>query len=167
AGGQERAQEADQRLQGDDQVGGDPDRRDLAVADGGEGLDAEEEALEEPGAEPGLLNAGQGARPEGEEDGAEEGVRPQKGGDDEAQEARPGDGQEVVVGAPGGEEPEPLADDVEAAVPVEQALGALAGDDGAEPEVPVELLPFPLPFRRHGRLAIPRRQSGGSGSSRR
>jgi len=87
-----QAEEADERLDGHEQVRDEPARRHLAVADGGHGLDAEEEGVREaPG--PRLLDA----VADGEVARREEQVRAEVGDEDDAEELGPGGGEKRVV----------------------------------------------------------------------
>ena len=85
-------EEPDERLEGDEQVRGEPPRRHLAVADGGHGLDAEEEGVGEV-SRPRLLDA----VADGEVARGEEQVRAQVGDEHQREELGPGGGEERVV----------------------------------------------------------------------
>ena len=116
-----------------------PVRAQPAVADGGQGLHAEEETLLEP------LDRHAGGGPLERALAAEvvttreREVHEEVGGGEEEIEARPGNGENEVVEVQGAEEGESLPLDVEAAVAVQEPLPALPRDSAAEAEVLVEV----------------------------
>src|SRR6185295_15497988 len=126
-------------------------RVDDAVADRREGLDAEEEGVLEGRHPVALGEAGEGAGAARQVEEREEDVQAEVEPDHDAEELRPRGRQQEVVGRERLDQAQALALDVEAAVPVEQPLPALARDDGAESQVAVDVLP-PGGGNRHGGL---------------
>jgi hypothetical protein len=136
-----------------------PLRTNLAVPDRGERLDAEEERLAQASAEH------RGTRPEqrvtpARQIGHREGqVQHEIGQSHESEKPGPGNRQQQVIRREALEDPQTRSHDVEGTVAIEQALPALAADDGAEPEIAVARLFVGSPARRQWlvrrRLAMP------------
>ena len=132
--------QAHERLDGDHDVGRHPVRGDLAVADRGERLDAEEERLAESSAEHRRAGAEQGVGSARQIRHGEHEIQHEIGHDDDAEKARPRDRQQHVVRREALEESQAGPRDVERAVAIEQALPALAADDRAEAEIAIARL---------------------------
>ena len=135
------AEKTDQGLDGDQEVGRSRVRGELAVADSGEGLDAEEEAVlkarERRGGGAGeRVGAGQPVQRCEQEVGGE------VADSHEGEQARDWKREKRVIGVVGMERAQVVAADVEGAVAIEQANTTALRELAAEAEVLVE--PFLL-----------------------
>src|SRR6185436_15058096 len=155
-------QDAGERLDGHDDVRGEVGRRDAAVADGGEGVDAEEERLDEAQRHGLAVKRAERVGAASDVEQREEGVGGDVVDDDPSEELRPGEGEKVVVRGERLPETQPLAPHVERAVAIEEALPALARDDRAESEIGIRIDAHSTLLRASGRRATSRTRSPGS-----
>src|SRR6185312_12433320 len=105
------------------------DRLDVAVADGRERLDAEKERAREAAADLVRRDASERAGSAKQIRHGEEGIRRDVRERDDAEEARPRDGQEPVIQTERPKERQPHAARIEGAVAIEQSLLVDAAND--------------------------------------
>jgi hypothetical protein len=142
--------QAHQRLDGDHHVGREAVWTDLAVPDGGKGLNAEEERTAEAAAQHHGSRPQQRLGPAGQIGDREHEIEHDVEQAHQAQEAGPGGRQQLVVRREALENAQTGPDDIEGAVSIEQPLPALAADKRAEPQISVASLFLGRAPRREG-----------------
>ena len=142
--------EAHERFDGHDEIGGQAVGADLAVPDGREGLNAEEERLAEPPAEHVRSGPLQRVGPARHIGHGEDQIENQVERAHQAQETEPGRRQQLVIRRKTLDPSQAGPNDIEGAVTIEQALPALAADHRSETQIAIPGLFVGGAARREG-----------------